>query len=134
MKGDARATKEASPTPTSMRHRMRLQNPIAIPHPAVDIVQMPRPTAISRKAFTCLLASAKIGEDTSRPTCGPSPHFSPLALRARLLPSFSQLVSANAGYYHTLLWRHMKWASRKREAGMQGFTLTDTDSAAVAQT
>ena len=27
MKGDARATKEASPTPTNMRHMSRLQNP-----------------------------------------------------------------------------------------------------------
>ncbi len=69
MKGDARATKEASPTPTSMRHRMRVQNPSARPQPAVESAQMPRPTAISRKAFTCLLASAKMGEDTSRPTC-----------------------------------------------------------------
>jgi len=68
MKGDANATKDASPTPTSMRHSMRLQKPNAMPHPAVDSVQIPRPTAISRKAFTCLLASAKIGEDTSRPT------------------------------------------------------------------
>ena len=69
MKGDARATKEASPTPTSMRHRMRVQKPSASPQPAVDSAQMPRPTAIRRKAFTCLLASAKMGEDTSRPTC-----------------------------------------------------------------
>ena len=69
MKGDARATKEASPTPTSMRHRMRLQKPQARPQPAVASVQMPRPTAMRRKALWCLLASAKMGEDTSRPTC-----------------------------------------------------------------
>lgn len=69
MKGDARATNDASPTPTSMRQAMRLQKPQATPQPAVESVQMPRPTAISRKAFACLLASAKMGEDTSRPTC-----------------------------------------------------------------
>ena len=69
MKGDARATKEASPTPTSMRHRMRLQKPQASPQPAVATVQMPRPTAMRRKALWCLLASAKMGEDTSKPTC-----------------------------------------------------------------
>lgn len=39
-----------------------------MPHPAVERVQTPRPRAISRNAFTCLLASAKIGEDTRSPT------------------------------------------------------------------
>lgn len=45
------------------------------PQPAVDRVQTPRPRAISLKALTCLLASAKIGDDTRRPTCAVSPYF-----------------------------------------------------------
>ena len=123
MKGDASATKDASPTPTNMRQISRLQKPasqtstfrhpialirpqlvvrppahalplhacitapqhynnpacsagallqsapVARPHPAVAIVQTARPSAISRNAFTCLLASAKTGEEASRPTC-----------------------------------------------------------------
>jgi hypothetical protein len=39
------------------------------PQPAVDSVHTPKPRAINLKALTCLLASAKIGDDTRRPTC-----------------------------------------------------------------
>ena len=42
---------------------------MARPHPAVASVHTARPRAISRKAFTCLLASAKMGDDTKSPTC-----------------------------------------------------------------
>ncbi len=49
MNGEARDTKEASPTPTNMRQTTRLQKPMAAPEPATASVQMPSPTPMSRK-------------------------------------------------------------------------------------
>ncbi len=49
MKGEARATKEASPTPTSARQATRLQKPTAQPLPATAAVHTASPTPIRRK-------------------------------------------------------------------------------------
>ena len=60
MKGDARATKEASPTPTNARQKTRLQNPMAAPLPATASVHTDSPPPISRKPFTTLLACMEV--------------------------------------------------------------------------
>lgn len=49
MNGEARDTNDASPTPTNMRHTIRLQNPIAAPLPATASVHTPSPMPISRR-------------------------------------------------------------------------------------
>ena len=68
MKGDARAMKEASPTPTNIRQITRLQKFQVRPQPATARVQMESPREIRRKAFLYLLASANNGEVMSMPT------------------------------------------------------------------
>ena len=54
MNGEASATKDASPTPTSMRQTARLQKPIARPQPATASVQTPSPMPIRRNALAYL--------------------------------------------------------------------------------
>jgi hypothetical protein len=49
MKGDARDTNDASPTPTNMRQMTRLQKPIAVPLPATATVQTANPMPMSLK-------------------------------------------------------------------------------------
>lgn len=39
------------------------------PQPAVASVQAPSPRAMSLNPLTCLLASANIGDEMSKPTC-----------------------------------------------------------------
>ena len=49
MKGEARDTKDASPTPTSMRQKTRLQKPIDAPLPATATVHTASPMPMSLK-------------------------------------------------------------------------------------
>jgi hypothetical protein len=49
MKGEARDTKDASPTPTSMRQKTRLQKPIEAPLPATATVHTASPMPMSLK-------------------------------------------------------------------------------------
>ncbi len=52
MKGEASDTKEASPTPTNMRQKARLQKPIEAPPAATATVHTLKPMPISRKPVT----------------------------------------------------------------------------------
>lgn len=68
MKGEASATKLASPTPTTARARRRDVKPHAAPEAAAASNQTPRPSPIRRSPFQRLEASEKMGLATSRPT------------------------------------------------------------------
>lgn len=67
MKGAARMTNEASPTPTSILQNRRLQKPQDSPQAKTDKNHISRPIPTSLNGSTVALKWTKTGADTSRP-------------------------------------------------------------------
>lgn len=67
MKGAARITNEASPTPTTVLHSNRLQKSYARPQEKTDVNHISRPIPTNLNGSTVALKCTKIGADTSRP-------------------------------------------------------------------
>lgn len=67
IKGDASATNDASPTPTSARAARSTPYEGARPQPSAATPQAAMPTPMSRNALVCLQASENTGDATIRP-------------------------------------------------------------------
>lgn len=100
MKGAARTTKEASPTPTAMRHTRMLQKPHVAAHAATASVQTRRPAPISLKGSTRRLRNAKVGLATMRPT-----------MKAAGRQPSSKSVSAKSPCGHVNVWEAWRSAA-----------------------
>lgn len=90
IKGAANATKDASPTPTTILQHSRLQKSTDTAHPATAVAQTDRPIPINLNDFEYLADSANMGDDTSKPTikaAGSNPSWNRVRPNSRDSPS-----------------------------------------------